>query len=142
MWWGTCDGVTLAGDASHPLTPNIGQGACCTLEDAMFFGKSFLQHWTWMQKWRQKHQPWTLLMKREISNKGLTLPFLNFKEWHPETHPLAVEAYKVGMLVQSRWSVICFLWNWLLIANINCKTILQHTMFGVGKLPTIDSKPI
>jgi 2-polyprenyl-6-methoxyphenol hydroxylase-like FAD-dependent oxidoreductase len=29
-----CDGLTLAGDASHPLTPNIGQGACCTLEDA------------------------------------------------------------------------------------------------------------
>jgi hypothetical protein len=23
-----CDGVTLAGDASHPLTLNIGQGAC------------------------------------------------------------------------------------------------------------------
>jgi hypothetical protein len=39
-----CDGVTLAGDDSHPLAPNIGQGASCTLEDAMFFGKSFLQH--------------------------------------------------------------------------------------------------
>jgi len=39
-----CDAVTLAGDVSHSLSPNIGQGACSTLEDAMFFGKSFLQH--------------------------------------------------------------------------------------------------
>ncbi len=29
------DGVTLAGDASHPSTPNLGQGACCALEDAI-----------------------------------------------------------------------------------------------------------
>ena len=33
-WWGR-DTVTLLGDAAHPTTPNLGQGACQALEDAV-----------------------------------------------------------------------------------------------------------
>ncbi|RHN53791.1 putative FAD-binding domain, FAD/NAD(P)-binding domain-containing protein [Medicago truncatula] len=31
--------VVLVGDAWHPMTPNIGQGACCALEDAVVLAK-------------------------------------------------------------------------------------------------------
>lgn len=31
-WGGGC--VTLLGDAAHPITPNVGQGACMAIEDA------------------------------------------------------------------------------------------------------------
>ena len=31
--------VVLVGDAWHPITPNIGQGACCALEDAVVLAK-------------------------------------------------------------------------------------------------------
>jgi 2-polyprenyl-6-methoxyphenol hydroxylase-like FAD-dependent oxidoreductase len=33
-WWGR-GAVTLLGDAAHPSTPNLGQGACQALEDAV-----------------------------------------------------------------------------------------------------------
>jgi len=31
--------VVLVGDAWHPMTPNLGQGACCALEDAVVLAK-------------------------------------------------------------------------------------------------------
>jgi 2-polyprenyl-6-methoxyphenol hydroxylase-like FAD-dependent oxidoreductase len=34
------DRVTLVGDAAHPMTPNMGQGACQALEDAVALGDS------------------------------------------------------------------------------------------------------
>jgi 2-polyprenyl-6-methoxyphenol hydroxylase-like FAD-dependent oxidoreductase len=39
--WG--DGrVTLLGDAAHPITPNVGQGACMAIEDAACLTKCLL----------------------------------------------------------------------------------------------------
>jgi 2-polyprenyl-6-methoxyphenol hydroxylase-like FAD-dependent oxidoreductase len=32
--------VTLLGDAAHPCTPNLGQGGCMALEDALVLAKS------------------------------------------------------------------------------------------------------
>jgi 2-polyprenyl-6-methoxyphenol hydroxylase-like FAD-dependent oxidoreductase len=32
--------LTLVGDAAHPMTPNMGQGACQALEDAVALGES------------------------------------------------------------------------------------------------------
>eukprot|EP00850_Spirogloea_muscicola_P002926 SM000011S19104 [mRNA] locus=s11:872208:876883:+ [translate_table: standard] len=36
--WGR-GGVTLAGDAAHPMTPNLGQGACTALEDSVVLAR-------------------------------------------------------------------------------------------------------
>jgi 2-polyprenyl-6-methoxyphenol hydroxylase-like FAD-dependent oxidoreductase len=36
--WG-CGRVTLLGDAAHPITPNVGQGACMAIEDAAWLAK-------------------------------------------------------------------------------------------------------
>ena len=32
--------ITLAGDAAHPMTPNLGQGACQAIEDAVVLGRA------------------------------------------------------------------------------------------------------
>jgi 2-polyprenyl-6-methoxyphenol hydroxylase-like FAD-dependent oxidoreductase len=36
--------VTLLGDAAHPITPNVGQGACMAIEDAACLAKCLLAH--------------------------------------------------------------------------------------------------
>ncbi|RRT52916.1 hypothetical protein B296_00044761 [Ensete ventricosum] len=33
------NGVVVVGDAWHPMTPNLGQGACCALEDSVVLAK-------------------------------------------------------------------------------------------------------
>ena len=38
-WWGQ-GRVTLLGDAAHPMTPNLGQGACQAIEDAVVLGRA------------------------------------------------------------------------------------------------------
>jgi 2-polyprenyl-6-methoxyphenol hydroxylase-like FAD-dependent oxidoreductase len=35
--------VTLLGDSAHPCTPNLGQGGCMALEDALVLAKSFVK---------------------------------------------------------------------------------------------------
>jgi 2-polyprenyl-6-methoxyphenol hydroxylase-like FAD-dependent oxidoreductase len=35
--------TTLLGDAAHPITPNVGQGACLAIEDAACLAKALLQ---------------------------------------------------------------------------------------------------
>ncbi|MEZ4623133.1 MAG: FAD-dependent monooxygenase [Caldilineaceae bacterium] len=42
-WWGR-DRITLLGDAAHPMTPNLGQGACQALEDAVVLAKQLQVH--------------------------------------------------------------------------------------------------
>jgi len=37
--WGT-GRVTLLGDAAHPMTPNLGQGACQAIEDAVVLARA------------------------------------------------------------------------------------------------------
>lgn len=39
----TCGRVTLLGDAAHPMTPNLGQGACQALEDALVLAHALEQ---------------------------------------------------------------------------------------------------
>ena len=36
--------ITLLGDAAHPMTPNLGQGACQALEDAVVLARCLAQH--------------------------------------------------------------------------------------------------
>lgn len=38
-WWGT-GRLTLVGDAAHPMTPNMGHGACQAMEDAVILRNS------------------------------------------------------------------------------------------------------
>ena len=41
--WG-CGSVTLLGDAAHPMTPDLGQGACQAIEDAVVLAEELARN--------------------------------------------------------------------------------------------------
>lgn len=123
-------GVTVAGDASHPTTPNMGQGGCMALEDAILL--------------TQKLYP-VLTEDPAAERTQLGLPeherihnaLVEFQqERHERTYAISVRSYKTGQVMQSGWWLVCLFRDWwLLPKSLNTETFLDHTLFDVGKLP-------
>ena len=62
--WGHGRATLLSGDAAHPCTPNLGQGGCMALEDALVLAKSFckepspepaLRRYEKLRRYRTRH---------------------------------------------------------------------------------------
>jgi len=49
--WGE-GSMTLLGDAAHPMTPNLGQGGCMAIEDAMVLAGCLLKYQNWPEALR------------------------------------------------------------------------------------------
>ncbi|KAL8150910.1 hypothetical protein V2J09_020718 [Rumex salicifolius] len=111
--------AVLAGDAWHPMTPNLGQGGCCALEDAIVLAKK-LAH---------------VLGSSEKEN-GIEEALLSYeRERWPRIFPLAVRANLVGALLQWENPVVCYLRNELIVPKvIQMGPLLEHTNFSCEPL--------
>ncbi len=76
--WGT-GRVTLLGDAAHPMTPNLGQGACQALEDAVVVAQCL------------QRQPDPVAALREYESRRI-----------PRTNMLVNQSRRVGIVAQWR----------------------------------------
>lgn len=85
--------VTLLGDAAHPMTPNLGQGACQALEDAIVLAAS-LQAADTTDRIPQALQTY----------QAVRLPRAN---------RLVVRSRQLGTIVQSRDRLVCWARNGL-----------------------------
>lgn len=117
-------GVTLAGDASHPTTPNMGQGGCMALEDAILLTQKLYSVLKAPAEGKPEHE-------------RIHLALVEFQqERYDRTYSLSVRSYKVGSIMQSGWSLMCLYRDWwLLPKSMNTETFLDHTLFDVGELP-------
>ena len=68
------DGITLLGDAAHPIVPFLGQGGCMALEDAYIFGKLFAKNINNIEeaqfKYEQIRLPRLKFIKQISQNQG------------------------------------------------------------------------
>jgi 2-polyprenyl-6-methoxyphenol hydroxylase-like FAD-dependent oxidoreductase len=117
--------VTVAGDASHPTSPMIGQGGGMALEDAIIL--------------TQKLHP-ALVPSREMNqtpghevaadSERIHRALLDFHaERHERTYGLTYKASLRKVTWNSPDSVS---------QRLQPDTFLNHTLFDVGKLPTIE----
>jgi 2-polyprenyl-6-methoxyphenol hydroxylase-like FAD-dependent oxidoreductase len=71
--WGE-ERVTLLGDAAHPVTPNVGQGACMAIEDAACLAKCLRLHSSVPSAFRHyesRRQPRTAFIARRARHIGV-----------------------------------------------------------------------
>ncbi|EEF30596.1 monoxygenase, putative [Ricinus communis] len=113
--------VVLVGDAWHPMTPNLGQGACCALEDSV-------------------------VLARKLANAINSGPasiedaFRSYgSERWPRVFPLTIRANLVGNLLQWEDPIVCSVRNNVIIPKfIRLGPILEHTNFDCEPLLTTE----
>lgn len=110
-------GVVLAGDAWHPMTPNLGQGACCALEDAVVLARKLAG----------------ALKGRETSVEEA---FRSYgRERWGRIFPLTIRANVVGSLLQWENPVGCAVRNNIVIPKlVQLGPLLEHTNFESAML--------
>ncbi|OIW10853.1 hypothetical protein TanjilG_27799 [Lupinus angustifolius] len=109
--------VVLVGDAWHPMTPNLGQGACCALEDAVVLAKKLAG-----------------AIKSEDPSVEEALRSYGTERWS-RVFPLSIRANLVGSLLQWENSVVCSVRNNIVIPKlVRLGPLLEHTNFTCESL--------
>ena len=67
----TCGRVVLAGDAAHAMTPNLGQGACQALEDAVVLAGVLDRHGSGLDAYNQARRRRTQMIARRSRRIGV-----------------------------------------------------------------------
>ncbi|KAK1274215.1 hypothetical protein QJS04_geneDACA012518 [Acorus gramineus] len=110
---GSSGRVVLAGDAWHPMTPNLGQGACCALEDAVILSSKLAG----------------ALGRSKEGNVERALEEYTQERW-PRIFPLTIRANVVGSLLQWENPVVCAVRDNIVIPKlVRLGPLLEHTYF-------------
>ncbi|CAK9184988.1 unnamed protein product [Ilex paraguariensis] len=104
--------VVLVGDAWHPMTPNLGQGACCALEDAVVLAKKLAE-----------------AIKSGTTSVEDAFKSYGSERW-PRIFPLTIRANLVGTILQSDNPVVCSVRDNVVVPKlVRLGPMLEHTNF-------------
>ncbi|MQM00667.1 hypothetical protein Taro_033406 [Colocasia esculenta] len=110
-------GAVVVGDAWHPMTPNLGQGACCALEDSVILA--------------------TKLASAITGERGdVTEAFDDYsRERWSRVFPMTIRANLVGSLLQWDNPVVCAVRDSIVIPKlVKLGPLLEHTNFDFESL--------
>ncbi|XP_010509582.1 PREDICTED: uncharacterized protein LOC104785979 isoform X2 [Camelina sativa] len=115
--------VVLVGDAWHPMTPNLGQGACCALEDSVVLANKLAS-----------------AINGVSESVEAAMESYGSERWS-RAFPLTVRANLVGALLQWDNPLVCSIRNNIVIAKlVKLGPMLEHTNFECE--PLYDSSKI
>lgn len=136
----TLGGVALAGDAWHPMTPNLGQGACCALEDSIILARKLAKaldvgKQSQTENGQRVRVPSDYFGGSDIPSQiEEALQGYATERW-PRIFSLTIRAYLVGALLQWDNELICSLRNNIVIPKLaKLDSLTEHTKYDCGSL--------
>ncbi|MCL7051637.1 hypothetical protein MKW94_028544 [Papaver nudicaule] len=123
--------ITIAGDAMHPMTPDLGQGGCASLEDAVVLGRHIGNSY--------------IRNGRTISQEDIEVEIeMYVKERRWRTAGLITASYLSGWVQQSGSSSVGVGWLMKFLRDTVFYKIVSPRVSGLlkydcGKLPTASS---
>ncbi len=109
--------VGLIGDAAHPTTPNLGQGGCMAIEDAVVLARSFAAHPDPAAAWA------AFTAERFKRTAGIT-----------------TESWRFGKVGQWEGNLSCWLRDrmfGILLPAFGAWMFPKHAAFDIGPLPAV-----
>lgn len=127
--WGDIskENVCVAGDAFHPMTPDIGQGACATLEDTIVLARCLAEAFPMSRSEEQEKSEREEYRRIETSLKK----YAKDRKWR--CIDLVTTAYFVGSMQQSDGKLVKFLRDKVL-APFLASLLLKKADFDCGRL--------
>ncbi|XP_002976490.2 monooxygenase 2 [Selaginella moellendorffii] len=120
------DGITLAGDALHPITPNLGQGGCLALEDGVILARE-LYNAVFARK--------SMNAEDMDTNIKCALDAYAKQRWY-RFFPLTVKSFFIGFLsMLELWPVIYARDSFGVKVALQPDRFLKHTLYDCGELP-------
>ncbi|KAD2804593.1 hypothetical protein R6Q59_029951 [Mikania micrantha] len=117
------DNVCVAGDALHPMTPDIGQGGCSSLEDAVVLGRCLGE--ALLKKANDDEDDEFERIKKGLENYGKQRRWRSFR--------LVSVSYCVGHMQESKGKLISFLRK-VWFSNYTSNAFLKMADFDCGNL--------
>ncbi|DBA74801.1 TPA: hypothetical protein ACH3X2_009322 [Trebouxia sp. C0005] len=122
--------VTLAGDAAHPMTPNLGQGGCTALEDAVILARKMnaLLHPS-QAKGERQHS------LRSVATSDLIQVLREYEnERKSRTRLITVRSNLMGQALQIPFAPVCSLRNFVVRNIYSPRHFLDHANYDCGQL--------
>jgi len=121
--------VTLVGDALHPMTPNLGQGGCTALEDAVVLARAV------KSEIGAGADAWRTLDPGEERCAALAAAFKKYEiERVRRCLPLTVRSYAMGALLQLGQPPVVAVRDAFVEKVFNPSHFLDHAMYDCGTL--------
>ncbi|KAJ0009942.1 hypothetical protein Pint_33983 [Pistacia integerrima] len=123
-------GVCVAGDALHPMTPDIGQGGCSTLEDGVVLARYIAEALTKKPSGQTKERTGEDEEKFKKIEMGLKR-YAKERRWR--IFELICTAYVVGLIQQSDGMIVNFVREKILSVFL-AELLKKRADFNCGKL--------
>ncbi|CAI5476077.1 unnamed protein product [Closterium sp. Yama58-4] len=144
--WGR-GAVTLAGDAAHPMTPNLGQGACTALEDAVVLARCIWEASVADGEDRKGSggveggEDGASVRRRRVESEKVCGALREYERLRGRrVAQLTVRSFGIGWLLQLPQEAVCFARDKVVLPHLFSPShFLDHALFDCGKLPGSDA---